>query len=145
MNFNVQPDYVHREGREPPSRDTCHQHDLADVRQLNQVGRSDRCALLARRQHDDLAPVLRSNTEVARRTALAGAIAKARADAEEAAGAAGGSLGPLLEKPWTASFPQPMPMIACTRCRIGGDGYPNPAGQESLVVMVSTRGGFIAM
>lgn len=140
MNYNVHPDYVHREGREPTVTGyNVTNTILADVRQLNQVGRVIDAALSKGANMMTSLQFYASNTEAARRTAIAGAIAKARADAEAAANAAGGSLGQLLEITIGAQFPQPpMPMMRL-QASVGQADTPIQPGQESLIVMVSTR------
>lgn len=142
MNFNVHPDYVHREGREPAITGyNVTNTILADVRQLNQVGRVIDAALSRGANMMTSLQFYASNTEAARRTAIAGAIAKARADAEAAATAAGGSLGQLLEIGIGAHYPQPpMPMMRmqAANASVGMD-TPIQPGQESLTVTVSTR------
>lgn len=140
MNYNVQPDYVHREGREPAITGyNVTNTILADVRQLNQVGRVIDAALSRGANMMTSLQFYASNTEGARRTAIAGAIAKARADAEAAASAAGGSLGQLLEISIGAYFPQPpMPMMRL-QASVGQADTPIQPGQESLTVTVSTR------
>lgn len=142
MNYNIHPDYVHREGREPTVTGyNVTNTILADIRQLSQVGPVIDAALS---QGANMMTSLRfyaSNTEAARRTALAGAIAKARADAEAAASAAGGSLGQLLDITIGAQFPRPpQPMFQLqARGMAAGADTPIQPGQESLIVTVSTR------
>jgi uncharacterized protein YggE len=82
-----------------------------------------------------------SNTEDARRTAIAAAIAKARADAQAAAAAAGGTLGPLLDIGIGAYMPQPpQPMYRLEAMAVRNQAdTPIQPGQESLTVTVSTR------
>jgi uncharacterized protein YggE len=142
MNFNVHPDYVHREGREPTITGyNVTNTILADVRRLDQVGRVIDAALSRGANMMTSLQFYASNTEAARRTAIAGAIAKARADAEAAAAAAGGSLGQLLEINIGAHFPQPpMPMMRMQAMAASGAmDTPIQPGQESLTVIVSTR------
>ena len=142
MNYNVQPDYVHREGREPTITGyNVTNTILADVRQLSQVGRVIDAALSQGANMMTSLQFYASNTEAARRTAIAGAIAKARADAEAAASAAGGSLGQLIDISIGAHFPRPpQPMHRMeARATAGMADTPIQPGQESLIVMVSTR------
>ena len=84
-----------------------------------------------------------SNTETARRSAIAIAIEKARADAEAAARAAHGSLGTLLGIDIGAySPPPPRPMMMMAKGVAQSDTPINP-GEETLSVEVSTRWRFI--
>lgn len=142
INYNVHPDYVHREGREPTITGyNVTNTILADVRQLSQVGRVIDAALSQGANMMTSLQFYASNTEAARRTAIAGAIAKARADAEAAATAAGGSLGPLLDITIGAQFPNPPQPMFRMEARMAATGADTPIqpGQESLTVMVSTR------
>jgi uncharacterized protein YggE len=87
-----------------------------------------------------------SNTEAARRSAIATAIEKARADAEAAARAAHGSLGNLLEIDIGAYFPPPpRPMMMNGPVAMSAQRVVTPinAGEETLSVEVSTRWRFI--
>lgn len=140
MNYNVFPDYRHREGKEPEITGyNVTNTILADVRQLNQVGAVIDAALSRGANMMTSLQFYASNTEVARRTAIAGAIAKARSDAETAAKAAGGSLGQLLEITIGAYMPQPpQPMVRAQATSLQAD-TPIQPGQETLSVMVSTR------
>ena len=139
MNYNVQPDYVHREGREPTITGyNVTNTILADVRQINQVGRVIDAALSRGANMMTSLQFYASNTEAARRSAIAGAIAKARADAEAAASAAGGSLGQLLEITIGPQFQPPMPMMRL-QASVAQMDTPIQPGQESLTVMVNTR------
>ena len=84
-----------------------------------------------------------SNTETARRSAIAIAIEKPRADAEAAARAAHGSLGTLLGIDISAySPPPPRPMMMMAKGVAQSDTPINP-GEETLAVEVSTRWRFI--
>jgi uncharacterized protein YggE len=87
-----------------------------------------------------------SNTEAARRSAIATAIEKARADAEAAALAAHGSIGGLLEiniGAYSPPPPRPMMMIRGASAAAQADTPINP-GEETLTVEVSTRWRFVA-
>src|SRR5688500_13018037 len=98
VNYNVHPDYVHREGKEPQiSGYNVTNTIVADIRQLSQVGRVIDAALSSGANMMTSLQFYASNTEEARRTAIAAAIGTARADAQAAAAAAGGSIGQLLD------------------------------------------------
>lgn len=88
-----------------------------------------------------------SNTESARRAAIALAVASARADAEAAAKAANGSLGGLLEidiGSYAPPVPRPMMMMRAT-ATAGAMQVETPIspGQESVVIEVTTRWRFV--
>ncbi|HVF39920.1 MAG TPA: SIMPL domain-containing protein, partial [Gemmatimonadaceae bacterium] len=82
-----------------------------------------------------------SNTDVARREAIALAIQKARLEAEAAARAAGGTVGGLLEINIGAYFPPP-PRPMEMRGRVAAanqEATPINPGEQTLAVDVSTR------
>jgi len=87
-----------------------------------------------------------SNTDAARQQALSQAVAKARAEAEVIARAAGGSLGPLLEIS-SAGFGVPVPMVrrARTMDMATAASAPTPMepGQETITVTVTARWAFV--
>jgi hypothetical protein len=86
-----------------------------------------------------------SNSDSARHVALVQAIARARADADVMAQAAGGSLGPLIELSTSDAGPRPVYRMAATVGGVAGQ-VPTPIepGQQKLQVSVSARWRFIA-
>ena len=86
-----------------------------------------------------------ATADSARRAALSMAVAKAKADAEVMARAAGGSLGPLIELAAGEVYrPPPRPMVAMSRSlESPGEGVPVEPGQEVVRASVSTRWQFI--
>ncbi|MGI9043188.1 MAG: SIMPL domain-containing protein [Gemmatimonadaceae bacterium] len=86
-----------------------------------------------------------SNTEAARRGAIATAIQTARLDADAAARAAGGTIGALLEVSIGAYFPPPRPIEYAVQLRTAAVAdTPIEPGDQTLSVNVSTRWSFIA-
>jgi uncharacterized protein len=147
INYNVYPEQRYEQGKEPVIvAYNVTNTILVDVRKLSQVGPVIDAALSHGANMITSLQFYASNTEVARRGAIATAIEKARADAEAAAQAAHGSLGTLLEINIGAySPPPPRPMMMS---RIAGavaqmDATPINAGEETLSVEVSTRWRFI--
>lgn len=140
INYNVHPDYRHDAGREPQIIGYVVTNTIvADIRRLNQVGPVIDAALGAGANMMTSLRFYASNTEEARRTALAAAIVKARADAEAAARAAGGTLGSLLDLTvMSHSSPPPRPMMAREMLAAQAD-TPIQPGQETVHVEVSTR------
>jgi uncharacterized protein YggE len=142
VNYNIYPDYRHIQGKEPEIIGYNVTNTIvADVRQLNQVGPVIDAALRAGANMMSSLQFYASNTEAARRTAIAAAITKARGDAEAAARAAGGSLGALLDIT-IGSFPgQPPQPLMMRRSMVEAAQADTPIqpGQETLTVMVSTR------
>ena len=139
VNYNVHPDYRHDQGREPQIIGYVVTNTIvADIRRLNQVGPVIDAALGAGANMMTSLQFYASNTEEARRTALGAAIVKARADAEAAARAAGGTLGPLLDLTvMSHSSPPPRPMMV--EMRAAQADTPIQPGQETIRVEVSTR------
>jgi uncharacterized protein YggE len=148
INYNVYPEQRYEQGKEPVIvAYNVTNTILVDVRTLNQVGPVIDAALSHGANMIASLQFYASNTETARRSAIATAIEKARADAEAAARAAHGSLGSLLEINIGAySPPPPRPMMMA---RVAGgvaqmDSTPINPGEETLSVEVSTRWRFIA-
>jgi uncharacterized protein len=143
VNYNVYPEQRYQEGKEPiiiayNVTNTI----VADVRRLDQVGPVIDAALAHGANMITSLQFYASNTESARRTAIASAIEKARGDAEAAARAAHGSLGTLLEISIGSYNPPPPRPLAMMRATAGvaaqADTPINP-GEETLSVEVSTR------
>lgn len=143
INYNVYPEQRYVEGKEPVIVGyTVTNTILVDVRKLTQVGPVIDAALSRGANMITSLQFYASNTEAARRTAMATAIEKARADAEAAARAARGTLGTLLELNVGAySPPPPRPMMMAAQ-KMAADTPINP-GEETLVVEVNTRWRFI--
>ncbi|HZK77948.1 MAG TPA: SIMPL domain-containing protein [Gemmatimonadaceae bacterium] len=83
-----------------------------------------------------------SNTEAARRSAIAMAITRAHGDAEAAAKAAGGSLGGLLEVTIGAYYappPRPFDMKARSGMAVATEQTPVNPGEQTVSVDLTTR------
>jgi uncharacterized protein YggE len=148
INYNVYPEQRYEQGKEPVIvAYNVTNTILVDVRKLTQVGPVIDAALSHGANMIAALQFYASNTETARRGAIATAIEKARADAEAAARAAHGSLGTLLEINIGAYSPPPPRPMMMSRAIAGGvaqaDTPINP-GEETLSVEVSTRWRFIA-
>lgn len=137
-SYNVYPEQRFDPGKEPVIIGYNVTNTIvADVRKLNQVGSVIDAALDHGANVINSLQFYASNTDAARRSAIASAIEKARADAEAAARAAGGSLGGLLEINVGAYQPRPpQPMMMAKAAQ--ADTPINP-GEETLSVDVSTR------
>jgi len=142
VNYNVYPEQRYDPGKEPlivgyNVTNTV----LVDVRRLSQVGPAIDAALSHGANMITSLQFYASNTEAARRTAIGTAIEKARADADAAARAAGGSLGSLLEinvGAYNAPPPRPL-MMARVANGVAQADTPIQPGDETLSVEVSTR------
>jgi uncharacterized protein YggE len=87
-----------------------------------------------------------SNTDAARRTAIASAVEAARADADAAARAAHGTLGELIEIAISGESsppPRPIMMARSMNAGVAGDQTPISPGEETLTVDVTARWRFI--
>ena len=87
-----------------------------------------------------------SNTDAARRSALALAVEAARSDAEAAAKAAHGSLGELLELDVGGGFippPRPVMMARTMSAGVAQEATPISPGEETLSAEVTARWRFI--
>ena len=140
VNYNVHPDYRHTQGKEPEIIGYNVTNTIvADIRRLSQVGPVIDAALAAGANMMTSLQFYASNTEAARRTAIAGAITKARADAEAAARAAGGSLGSLIELSIGSHSAQPPRPMILMRVESAQADTPIQPGQETRSVEVGTR------
>jgi uncharacterized protein len=147
INYNVYPEQRYNEGKEP----TIVAYNvtntiLVDVRKLNQVGPIIDAALSHGANMITSLQFYASNTETARRSAIATAIEKARADAEAAARAARGSLGTLLEiniGSYAPPPPRPLMMMRGAAAGVAQAETPINPGEETLSVEVSTRWRFL--
>ena len=144
INYNVYPEQRYEQGKEPVIvAYNVTNTILAEVRKLTQVGPVIDAALSHGANMITSLQFYASNTETARRTAIATAIEKARADAEVAARAARGILGTLLEVNIASySPPPPRPMMMMAAKQAQADTPINP-GEETLAVEVATRWKFI--
>lgn len=146
INYNMYPEQRYEQGKEPVVIAYAVTNTiLVEVRKLTQVGPVIDAALSHGANMITSLQFYASNTEVARRTAIATAIEMARADAEAAARAARGILGMLLEINIGAySPPPPRPMMARALAGVAQAETPINPGEETLAVEVSTRWRFIS-
>ena len=145
VNYNVYPQQRYQEGKEPVIVGyNVTNTVLVDVRRLNQVGPVIDAALSHGANMITSLQFYSSNTDAARRTAMAQAIEKARADADAAARAARGTLGSLLELNVSqfSSNPPPRPMMRMEAQAAAAPTPINP-GEDTLVVDVVTRWRFV--
>ena len=146
ISYNVYPEQRYDQGKEPVIvAYNVTNTILVDVRKLDQVGPAIDAALSHGANMITSLQFYASNTEAARRSAIATAIEKARADAEAAARAAHGSLGTLLEINIGAYSPPPPRLMMMVRAAaVAQADTPINPGEETLSVEVSTRWRFIA-
>lgn len=140
VNYSVYPEH-----RQSPNREAeivgynVSNTVVVDVRQIDQVGPVVDAALANGANMITGLNFYASNTDEARRTALASAVSRAKAEAEVIARAAGGTLGGLAEAS-VGSYMIPR-QYEVTALRVAGAPPPTPMepGTETLAVDVSTR------
>ena len=141
INYNVYPEQRYQEGKDPVIIGyNVTNTILVDARKLDQVGPIIDAALAHGANMISSLQFYSSNTETARRRAIAVAIENARADAEAAARAAHGTLGTLLELGvGSYSPPPPRPMAMMRVSAAAAADTPINPGDETLSVEVTTR------
>lgn len=139
--YNVLPDYRYEPNRE--ARLVGYRvvnTVVVELRQIERVGPVLDAALGAGANMITSLHFYASNTETARREAIARAIQTARGDAEAMARAAGGTLGTLMEAHVGAYYAPPPPPMARMEAQVSApaDTPINP-GQQTVSVDVQTR------
>ncbi len=146
VGYNVMPEQRYEPNREPVVIGYNVTNTISvEVTDLNMVGRIIDTSIARGANMITSLNFYASNTEAARREAIATAIQRARLDADAAARAAGGTIGGLLEVSIGAYFPPPRPneyAIQVTGARMADT--PIEPGNQTLSVNVSTRWSFIA-
>jgi uncharacterized protein YggE len=146
VNYNVSPEMAYdRAGGAPRVTGyTVSNTVRAEIRKLDDIGRVIDAGLAKGANQVSSLEFFASNSDDARRTALAAAVAKARADADAIARAAGGSLGALLEL--STSMPPVRPFeVAVRSAAVGQMAAPTPIepGQQVIHAMVTARWAFV--
>ena len=115
----------------------------ADAPRFDLIGPAIDAALAKGANSIDQLELYSSRAEDARRTSLADAVGKARADAEVMAKAAGGSLGRLMELA-SAEQPSPIQPFALAAVRMAKDSStPIEPGQATVRASVTARWEFV--
>lgn len=148
-SFNVIPETRYdREGQQAPRTTSYLVMNTVnvDLKRVDQVGPVIDASLAAGANQINSLSFGVQNADSARRAALASAMAKARADAEVMARAAGGTLGPLIEATATdMGGPQPRPMFFRAEAAMAADkSVPVEPGQETISAGVSARWQFVS-
>jgi uncharacterized protein YggE len=144
IGYTVNPEHRYEPNREPVVIGYTVTNTLSvDVRDLALVGRIIDVAIARGANMITSLNFSASNTEAARREAIAQAIQRARLDADAAARAAGGTLGGLLEVNVGAYFPPPRPVEYAVRATAQAADTPINPGEQTLTVNVNTRWSFI--
>lgn len=144
--YNVNPEYKYSQSNSPTLVGyTVTNTILADVRDIKQIGKVVDAAVVSGSNSISSLSFYSSNTDAVRQQALTSAIAKARADADVAAHAAGGTLGALLHlnlAGGAAPPPRPMYMAKAMSADAAVSTPINP-GEQTLVVSVSADWRFV--
>jgi uncharacterized protein YggE len=149
VNYNVSPAYRYEPNRDPILTGyTVTNTVVVELRDIKQVGAVIDAALTNGSNMISSLDFYASNTEAARRDAIAKAVAKAKAEAEVAAQASGGTLGTLLDLNISAeSGPMPpMPLYAKGERDMVATSAATPInpGDQTVRVVVYTRWRFNA-
>ena len=117
-----------------------------DIRDIGMIGKAIDASLEAGANMISSLAFYSSNTDAARRSALASAVARARSDADAMAAAAGGSVGALLELS-TSDFAPP---VIYNRANMAGDmagkmavATPIEPGEQTVTAIVVARWVFV--
>lgn len=144
--YSVNPEYRYPQNAAPVLTGyTVTNTILADVHDLKQVGKVLDTALASGSNVISSLDFYASNTDVPSQKALTDAVVKARNQAEIAAKAAGGTLGPLVQLAIMGgnTNPPPRPMYAAKSMAAAPDTQINP-GDQTISVSVSGSWQFIA-
>jgi len=147
INYSVYPEQRYEPNKEPIVTGYNVTNTISiDVRKLNEVGPVIDASLKNGANMITSLQFYASNTEEARRTAIASAVQKARLDADAAARAAGGTIGGLLEVNVGAYYAPPPRPLAMLRATVSDDQAPTPVspGEQTLSVDITTRWKFNA-
>lgn len=145
--YNVYPEQRYEPNREPVVVGYNVTNTLSvELKSVSLVGPAIDAALAKGANMINSLQLYSSNTEAARREAIAIAVRRARADAEAAAKAAGGSIAGLLEVNVGAYFPPPpRPLeIRAKGVMAAQVDTPITVGDQTLAVDVNTRWIFAA-
>jgi uncharacterized protein len=145
-NYSVNPEYRYDPNQAPTVIGYVVTNTVVvDVRDLAKVPRVIDTSLGSGANMIEGLQFYASNSDSARREALAAAVAKARADAEVVAKAARGSLGSMLEATVGSYAMPPRPMYTMSKAA-GQEAADTPIspGQQTITVDVTTRWVFVA-
>lgn len=145
LNYNVYPEQRYEPNREPVIIGYNVTNTLqVEVRKLSLVAPVIDAALSKGANMITSLQFYASNTEEARRTAIGSAVQKARADAQAAARAGGGTIGSLIEINVGAYYsPPPRPMVMARDMAASAPETPINPGEQTVSVDVNTRWSFI--
>jgi uncharacterized protein len=145
VGYNVSPEHRYEQNREPVIIGYNVTNTVSvELRDLSLVGRVIDVAISKGANMITSLNFYASNTDEARREAIAAAVQKARLDADATARAAGGTIGGLLEVSVGAYFPPPIPVeFSRISAQAKMADTPINPGEQTVSVDVSTRWSFI--
>lgn len=140
-NYNVSPEYQYGQNRAPTVIGyTATNTVVAELRDLRHVGPAIDTAIASGANLISSLQFSASNTDAARRSAIASAVATARADAEAAARAARGTLGELVSLSVGSNVRQPpMPFVAMRGVAMADAAVPTPVNPGDQTVSATVR------
>lgn len=146
-NYNVSPEYQYGQNRAPTVIGyTATNTVVAELKELRQVGPAIDTAVASGANLISSLQFFASNTDAARRSAIASAVATARADADAAARAAGGTVGELVLLSVGANVRQPpVPYMAMRGAAMADAAVSTPVnpGDQTVSASVSTSWVFL--
>jgi uncharacterized protein YggE len=117
----------------------------AELKRMDMVGAVIDAALAKGANQISSLEFSSSNTDEARRSALTAAVARARADADAIARAAGGSLGALIEVVFGPSYVPPVRMMTMQMSAMAAPAAtPVEPGEQTVRVSITARWAFQA-
>jgi uncharacterized protein YggE len=149
VNYNLYPEMQYDKNGQSPRVVAYNATNTVrvDIRDVGMIGKAIDASLEAGANMISSLSFYSSNSDAARRSALASAVARARSDAEAIATAAGGSLGALMEIS-TNDFAPP---VIYNRAQAMGDmsakmatTTPIEPGEQTVTAMVMARWAFVA-
>jgi uncharacterized protein YggE len=148
VNYNLYPEMQYDKNGQSPRVVAYNATNTVrvDIRDVGMIGKAIDASLEAGANMISSLSFYSSNSDAARRSALASAVARARSDAEAIAMAAGGSIGALLEIS-TNDFAPP---VIYNRAQMAGDKSaklatttPIEPGEQTVTAIVMARWAFV--
>ena len=148
VNYNLYPEMQYDKNGQSPRVVAYNATNTVrvDIRDVGMIGKAIDAALEAGANMISSLSFYSSNSDAARRSALASAVARARSDAEAIATAAGGTIGALMEIS-TNDFAPP---VIYNRAQMAGDmsakmatTTPIEPGEQTVTAIVMARWAFV--
>jgi uncharacterized protein YggE len=148
VNYNLYPEMQYDKNGQSPRVVAYNATNTVrvDIRDVGMIGKAIDASLEAGANMISSLSFYSSNSDAARRSALASAVARARSDAEAIATAAGGSIGALMEIS-TNDFAPP---VIYNRAQMAGDmsakmatTTPIEPGEQTVTAIVMARWAFV--